>query len=205
MFFQHRIKRVADLAKHPIRESRGRPLVSASVIGNPYTAPPGRCGSPCRGRGAGIWRWSRRSWRAAGRVAGGTRRAPRRRRGRDGWSPPPGPRTGIPAWVRGRMGGRGYGGGRRGGGFKCLRRKGSDQVVATLAGKVTSCVSIKVLAKKPCTKYNCDSQVFRLIGVTRSRKFWCLHLFAVQNSFYIVLFCNKLYWYKNFSNFSHFR
>lgn len=42
-------------------ERAGRPQLPALVIGSPCTAPPGRCGSPCRGRGAGIWRWSRRS------------------------------------------------------------------------------------------------------------------------------------------------
>lgn len=87
-------------------------------------------------------------------------------------------------------------------------RPGCCNSRAHIAGKVTSFGSIKVLAKKPCTKYNCDSQVFRLIGVKRSVAFvfcifvpftrttlacWCLHLFAVKNSFYIVRFCNKLY------------
>lgn len=76
--------------------SAGPPL----VIGSLCTAPPGRYDSPCRGRGAGIWRWSRRSWTAADPAAGHIQHALPRRRGRGGSPRTPVPHTGSPAWKQ---------------------------------------------------------------------------------------------------------
>lgn len=76
---------------------------SRLVIGSPCTAPPGRCDSPCRGRGAGTWRWSRRSWTAADPAAGHIRHALLRRRGRGGSSRTPPPHTATPAWKQRRV------------------------------------------------------------------------------------------------------
>lgn len=76
------------------------PLV---VIGSPCIAPPGRCDSPCKGKGACIWRWSRHNWIAAGHAAGRIQRAPLRRPGGGGSSRSPGLRMGSPAWRQRRM------------------------------------------------------------------------------------------------------
>lgn len=70
------------------------------VIGSPCIVPPGRYDSPCRGKGAGIWRWSRHSWRAADRAAGHIQRALLRRQGRGGSSQTPIPHTESPAWKQ---------------------------------------------------------------------------------------------------------
>lgn len=83
----------------PCSLSTGPPL----VIGSPCTEPPGRCGSPCRGKGADILRWSRRSWTAVDPAAGHIQHAPLRRQGRDGSSRIPLPHTGSPAWMQDRF------------------------------------------------------------------------------------------------------
>lgn len=70
------------------------------VIGSPCIVPPGRYDSPCRGKGAGIWRWSRRSWTAADLAGGHIQHALLRRQGRGGSSQTPLPHTGSPAWQQ---------------------------------------------------------------------------------------------------------
>lgn len=75
------------------RPSRARPL----VIGSLCTVPPGHYDSLCRGKGAGIWRWSRRSWTAAGPAAGHIQHVQLRRQGRGGSFLTPLPHTGSPA------------------------------------------------------------------------------------------------------------
>lgn len=73
-------------------------IVPLVVIGSPCIAPAGHSDSPCRGKGACIWRWSRHNWRAAGHAAGCIQRAPLRRLGGGGSSRIPGLRMGSPAW-----------------------------------------------------------------------------------------------------------